>query len=103
MEIIEQSIVISLFCVGLRIASDEGMILEFIRKPYVFLTEQDAPTLLTKVLINVLKPVIGCITCMASVWSLVISYCFYRVDYSIIVVIFMSAALNTLLYKIYDL
>ena len=103
MEILINSLIISLFCVGLRIVSDEGMILDFIRKPYVLLSEIQNPTLIAKISKYLLKPVIGCVKCMSSVWSLAISH-FYLggIDKWTFLIIFVVSALNTWIYKLID-
>lgn len=81
------------FCLGLRIASDEGQLLYFLRKPfdlasYYIQIEQEKLKLWEnfppekpvsdvlkkslrqhKLILNIGKPLIYCITCMASIWG----------------------------------
>ncbi len=101
MDIIINSLMISLFCVGLRIVSDEDMILSFLRTPYVWL-QSNTTTKWGDAAIYILKPIIGCVTCMASVWSVVISYYFLGgVDKYTILVVFIAAYFNTLLFNLF--
>ena len=101
---IEQAFIISLFCVGFRITTDEQMILEIIRKPYVQICSTKWSDLnnFGKVVYYIMKPIVGCITCMSSFWSLIISFFYFQIDFTIIPVIFMVAGLNTIIYRFYE-
>ena len=97
MDMLIKSLIISLACVGLRIVSSPGMILYFLRMPYEW--AQNESDMLT----YILKPVIGCVTCMASVWTLVIEKVFYSgLNKATILIIFIVAALNSIIYGIYQ-
>ena len=165
------TVLVSAFCVGLRIISSPGMLLYFLRKPYerylrekehliggmeadkdelsrvikligrkqgsihmekqfdeishltISQLETDLQVLnatksdiekiykdsklklgVTNFRINLLKPVIGCITCMASVWTLVWALVFfYGVDLRILIAMGVVAFLNSILYALYEL
>ncbi len=88
-------IFISLFCVGLRIASSKGMVLYFLRRPY---EKAKSPFLNW-----LLSPLIGCCTCMASVHSLWI-FCYLNefvfLDWLLCAI--SVAALNAILYRTYE-
>ena len=105
MELLIQSIIISLFCVGLRIVSGQGMILWFLRFPYIYLQvlkEENELKPAGTILHYILKPVIGCVTCMSSVWGVTLSYIYYELNLKTILVIFIVAYLNTFLYNVND-
>ena len=152
------TIVISLFCVGLRIISSKDMILYFLRKPYEkldtfikresgglendkehreslrdkydemweneedFLREEKCESIMVdiqkmdEIIVGtieklifatlghfILKPIIGCVTCMASVWTVVWYYFTNGFDIYIITVAGGVAFLNTILYSLYEL
>ena len=102
MEILIKALIISLFCVGLRITSDDGMILSFIRMPYVWLESKEL-NFWGKLAHYLLKPIIGCITCMASVWSITIDYYYFHYfNKWTILLIFVVACLNTMIYRLYE-
>lgn len=61
-EILINIIIISLFCLGLRTILSDGMILHFIRKPF---EGKKGPGKYD----YLLKPVILCVVCFASVWG----------------------------------
>lgn len=85
----------SLFCVGIRLGMDEGMILHFIRKWYldagnkiqkmenkISIMDNDWERVRASWLLDhyvfreyLLKPISGCITCMSSVWGVPIFIC----------------------------
>jgi len=161
------TIMISLFCVGLRIISSKGMIFYFIRKPYEWLDKhidnlkehktgdvehrenikkelaeaiessvlgsgrkggdeeyqriekilRDMDVIIFKTSMSllrakiakcILKPIIGCTTCMASVWT-VVWYTFVNgyggdtTDFVIVLVMMGAAFLNTVFYSLYEL
>jgi len=93
MDILEKTLIISLFCVGLRVISSEGMILYFIRKPY------EKGSKLTKA---ILKPIIGCVTCFAGIWTIIIELSYYSLSKYTILTIFMVACLNSIIYALYE-
>lgn len=117
-ELLLQSTIISLFCVGLRIVSSKGMILFFLRMPYEWL--QNKPinlvgkydttyekrirkkNLFYRTLIYLLKPVIGCTTCMASFWTLVISHFYFSINQWTLLIIFVVACLNSIIMAIFE-
>jgi len=69
-----------LFCLGWRIVTDEGQLLYFLRKPFENNDSRiEALELLQKKVppYNVLmhyfgKPFVMCITCMASIWGVIV-------------------------------
>lgn len=94
MEIIIKSLIISFFCVGLRIVSGEGMILHFLRKPYEIVKNEAIKT--------ILKPIIGCVTCMGSVWTIVISYFYFEVTKWTLLQIIIVCGFNAIIYAYYE-
>ena len=94
MEILIQSLVISLASVGLRIITSAGMIGYPIRKPFENLTGWRQ---------YVMKPFILCVTCFASVWSVVISFFYYELNKETILIIFIAASLNSIIYALYEM
>ena len=123
-----KSLIISLVCVGLRMVSSKGMIFYFLRWPYdrlqkhlkkekkflkflkkattvpkIPVTTTEKIILFYKTLIYILKPFIGCVTCMASVYSLAIDWHYYgHCDRYKVLLIFMVACLNTLFYTLFE-
>ena len=94
MEIIQLILIIGLFCTGLRMITAEGMIFYFLRKPY------EKTTGIIKYL---LKPLIGCVTCMASFHGIWIYYTlkgFNSVE--MIICCIGAACINTLLYSFFE-
>lgn len=74
---------ISIFCLGLRAISDDGMVLFPLRKYFIDRYER-----FDKMKINIAKPIILCCTCMSSVWgtqiwwgTFVIKYNLHQVDF----------------------
>lgn len=59
-----------------------------------------------RVLIAVLKPLIGCVVCYSSFWTIVLHTALYGFDYVyipvIIIHIFMVCALNALFLNLYE-
>ena len=49
-----------------------------------------------------LKPIIGCTTCMASVWTIVIEYSYFDLTKWSILTIFMVACLNSIFYALFE-
>jgi len=118
-----------LFCLGLRIITDEGQVLHFLRKPFdnafsdaevleerqkllqqcngdPYLIKQLSYSIAAnRLLFYIGKPVVTCITCYGSVWgfavfSLMNSITADNVPY-LIINCFSAAFLNTLIWKLY--
>ena len=103
MDILIKSLIVSLFCVGLRMVSSKEMILHFLRVPYEWVKSIKNPNKLNKLLVYLMKPIIGCVTCMSSVWSLVISHFYFGgINKWTILIIFVSSCLNTLIYTVFE-
>jgi hypothetical protein len=97
MEVLIKALIISGFCIGLRIISSPGMIFYFLRMPYEWAEKNSNP------LKQVLKPVIGCGTCMASVWTLAIELGHYHTfTTESVIIAFVVAALNSIFYAYYE-
>ena len=98
MDILIKALIISLFCVGLRIISSPGMIFYFLRMPYEWSQTH------SQLLKYILKPVIGCGTCMASVWTIAIEIGYYNSTFTVqsVIIAFIVAALNSLIYAYYE-
>lgn len=119
MELLEKALIISLYCVGLRIISSKGMILYFLRKPYEWInTRRDAAemfkdekdwkagkieTLFYEVGTYVLKPLIGCVVCMGSFWTIIIELTYFNLSLSTLLLIFIVCAMNGIIYGMYEL
>jgi hypothetical protein len=80
MKYIEITMVISLFCLGLRAVTDKGKI----GYPLRLLGE--------KIPLNLGKPLITCCTCMASVWGTIIYWSFYHNSYKEWILVTISAS-----------
>lgn len=93
-EIIFTSVVISMFCVGLRIISSPGMIFYFLRSPY----EKTS----SKLFKFIFKPIIGCVTCMGSVHSIWIFIAMHGASWELIVCAISSAGLNAITFSHYE-
>lgn len=110
--IIIKSVIISLAIVGLRVVSSRGMILYFLRMPYEWLVENEVKedwcnsiTITNKLytlLIYLLKPIIGCCVCMASVYTIAIDYYYYDLSKWTVLTIFMVATLNSIIFALYE-
>ena len=124
--IIIKAIVISLAIVGLRIVSSKGMILHILRMPYEYLqnelnmniaflsslkyseatikyiNEQKRIIVYHKIAIYLLKPIIGCTTCMASFYTIIIEYSYFDLSKWSILTIFMVATINSILFSLYE-
>jgi coenzyme F420-reducing hydrogenase gamma subunit len=98
MDILIKALIISLFCVGLRIISSPGMIFYFLRQPYEWAQRH------CNILKHLLKPVIGCGTCMASVWTIAIELGYYNGTFNaeLVIIAFIVAALNSLIYAYFE-
>lgn len=125
MELLIKSLIISFAIVGLRIASSKEMVLYFLRAPYDILKRVRKSTndkfiknsterlelyvyvfwraILLDLPIYLMKPVIGCVTCMASFWTLVIEHFYFgNIDKWTILTIFVVAAFNSISYAFYE-
>lgn len=97
MEILIKAIIISLFCVGLRIITGKGMILFFLRMPYEWAVDR------SKILTYALKPIIGCCTCFASFWTIAIELGYYNtLTLQSVIIAFVVAALNSVIHAYYE-
>jgi len=85
-----QALEISLAIVGLRLVTDKGMVLDFLRQPYL------SGGTITQIL---LKPVVGCYLCMSSFWTLVLYPFLVGVDWKIFPTMFIVAAFNAIIYN----
>lgn len=53
---------------------------------------------------HIMKPIIGCCTCMASVWVIVIDYFYFNsLNKWTVLIIFVVACLNSLFYATFEL
>jgi len=123
MDILIKSLIISLACTGLRISSDKGMILYFLRWPYEYLQQckkdsdhacttypstsatyliSSRDRVMYQFLIYILKPLIGCITCMASVYTIVMELTFWNLSWWTIPTIFIVATMNSIIFSTYN-
>lgn len=110
---------ISLFCIGLHIVMGEGMLLHFIRKPYdrnydkleVITNEiksgfrnKDGEYWRRTIIEVLLKPVIGCVVCYSSFWTIVWHGLYFGFGelYPLIHEMFIVAAFNAILVGLYD-
>lgn len=80
--------VASLFCVGLRVATDTDMILE---KPASFICKH-IPKFFH-------KPLFDCPPCMSSIWGTSYYFLFVGFDFKIILFVFCVCGLNAVLAK----
>jgi hypothetical protein len=90
---IEQIIVISLFCVGLYILTHDFFTFLKLHE-FEYKLIKDYPELWF-----VFKPILGCATCMASVWSFVF---IERLSIELVIIAFSVAYVNTILYRLYQ-
>ena len=95
-QILLKSILISLAIVGLRIVSSPGMILYILRMPYEW-AQKNNPYLT-----YLLKPIIGCTTCMASVWTIIIELVYFDLSLWTLITTFIVACMNSIFYELYD-
>ena len=100
------------FCLGLTIISQDGQLLYFLRKPFVDLDVMienfEALRLnkwkiyLLKIKYQLGKPLIGCITCMASVWGAVIFLSLNDFDLVKLIINCISASfIQTFIWELY--
>jgi len=85
MEILIHSLVISAWCLGLRTVTDDGMVLNFLRR---FLLKYESKP--------ITKPLLLCVTCTSSIHGLVIHYLMWGFSFEMIITIIFSAYLNSL-------
>ncbi len=96
-ELLTLIILISLFCNGLfYLTTEEGMPLKFIDR---WIDKR----LDNKLLIFIYSPILGCITCMSSVWGTLLYWHFIGFTtesyYELPIVVISSAYLNTLMFN----
>ena len=90
---IEQIFVISLFCVGLYVITHDY---------FTFLNLDSFENNLIKDYPRLwifYKPLLGCVTCMASFWSFVF---IQRLSIELVITAFSVAYVNTILYRLYQ-
>ena len=125
MEILTKCLIISFACLGLRIASSKGQLLYFLRIPYEWVknkVEINGDHIITlpisiksthkfllkrriglKFMEYPLKGVIGCITCMSGIYTILIDYLYYNnLDRNTILCIFIVAFMNTIIFQVYE-
>ena len=90
---IKESIIISLFYIGLRIITSKGMIGYFMRKPFENLIGWKQ---------YVMKPLLMCVTCFASFYTIVISYFYFEPSQWTILQVFIVATLNSIIFAYYE-
>jgi len=106
-------VIASLFCVGLAVSSEEGMVLHFLKKPFLNLDYkiEVANTFKFKTRVKFLKflqwiskPLIMCVTCYGSIWggSVYIALNGFDSITNLVIHIFAVAYLNTILYLLYN-
>lgn len=109
------SVIVSLFCNGLKISTGEGMLLHFIKRGLdrVFISE--TPSQYGEVggvlglpkthVSKIYYPILHCIKCMPSIYGTLISLIFFPITlhllYQIPLVIFCSVTLNMVFYNFY--
>ena len=86
MDILIHSLVISGWCLGFRTITDDGMVLYPIRE---YAEKQERFKFL-------LKPLILCVTCTASIHGLIIHSLMWGFSFEMIITIIFSAYLNSL-------
>lgn len=111
--------IVSLFCFGLYITTEEGMLLHFLKKPYdrnyekLELAKQrklagfSSPLGEIKrrtILDAILTPIIGCIICFGSFWTLVWYTLFYgfSMPHILVLSMFIVSGLNALIIALYS-
>lgn len=88
---------ITLFCCGWRMVTDDGMLFDFLRRYYLRQYENGNK------LYHLLKPIFGCVTCFASFWGVAICISTNHFDIIQIIICCISASFtNTLMWKIYE-
>lgn len=107
---IEQIVIISLFCCGLKASTSHGYLLHFVKRGLVALlggTITWRPDFIEEEVKlkwgnDIYKPILGCVTCMASVWGVIIysllnDYTIASI-YTLPMIILACSALNTLIW-----
>ena len=101
------AITISLATLGFRAITSNGMILYFLRKPFDIITENSYLEIkqpkINKIILHLAKPFITCVTCMASMHTLI----YYPIlvgtyDKYTIPVMLMVAFINTITWELYQ-
>jgi hypothetical protein len=87
LDILLNSLVISLFCTGLWAISQDGYIFYFLRKPFENLDGWK---------LFIAKPLILCLPCMSSVHGLWIYYYLHGLSWNMILCCICAAAFNKL-------
>lgn len=116
------------FCLGWRIITDEGQLLNFIKKPFEYSLKQiehlenlielrskfektlvsklKSELLRHKLIVQIGKPIVLCITCFASVWGVSVFIALNGLDESLAIPLILnsvaSAFIQTFIWKIYD-
>lgn len=100
-----------LFCLGWRIVTDEGQLLYSIRKYFELksaLNQRDfreSFTLSENIHYYIGKPLVLCITCMASIWGVTVFIYLNGISYSLIVPMLFNSIcasfIQTFIYKLY--
>lgn len=112
------------FCLGLRIVTDEGYVLDFISEPFrkaekrldylrelkkIHKTLADVSNrslLKHKLIVAIGKPFITCITCYASVWGISVFVALNGLDQSLITPLilncFSAAFIQTFIWNLYQ-
>ena len=116
--------VISLFCLGWRTITDEGMIFYFLRRPFEGLHEEivnkqtillDMDLILSKedkkhsirnirklkFIFYIMKPFVLCITCMASVWGIPLYIYINGIGIELIPCIISASFIQTFIWNIH--
>ncbi len=124
--ILTKSILISLAIVGLRIVSSKGMILHFLRMPYEWVLKEldliennddysndsdSLGTLIGKLSYGLmllimklpLKAIIGCVTCMSGLYTVLIDYAYFKLSWHTLLTVFIVACLNSIIFALYEL
>ena len=114
MMILENALIISLFCCGLRAVSSKNLILEFVRMPYLWATDMVNKTkhgnsartrhhFKYKAIYWILKALTGCVVCMSGIYTGLMDLCYYELSKWTILTIFTVACMNAIIYGIYEL
>lgn len=111
--IFQTTLLISLFCVGFKLVTEDGMLLYFLHKPFENLhidVKNNAKKFgknsrkykLSYFKWYVMKPIILCVTCFASVWGSLIWVSIYGFHFPIqwVITIVSASYLNTLLWHL---
>lgn len=118
-ELLFKTLIISLVCVGFRMVISKGKILAYFRKPYDWLestvksyneisfsflrTPHQIIYCLSVLGLYILTPIIGCVVCFGSFWTVIIELTYFKLSLSTLLLIFMVCALNGIIYALYEL